>query len=37
MLAAVALAWWAQSHVLQPVDDDLYKIDTIGLSSLLTL
>jgi hypothetical protein len=37
MLAAVALAWWAQTHVLQPPEDDLYKIDAIGLSSLLTL
>jgi len=38
MLAAVALAWWAQTHVLNaPTDDDLIKIDSVGLSSLLTL
>ncbi|MEY2620982.1 MAG: hypothetical protein RIT26_802 [Pseudomonadota bacterium] len=38
MLAAVALAWWAQTHVLQaPGDDDLLKIDSVGMSSLLTL
>ena len=37
MLAAVALAWWAQTHVLQPVEDDLYNIDAVGMSSLLTL
>ena len=38
MLAAVALAWWAQTHVLPMVgDDDLYKIDAVGMSSLLTL
>lgn len=38
MLAAVALAWWAQTHVLNaPVEDDLIKIDAVGMSSLLTL
>lgn len=38
MLAAVALAWWSQAHLLPLVgEDDLYKIDAIGLSSLLTL
>lgn len=38
MLAAVALAWWAQTHVLQsPTEDELLKIDAVGLSSLLTL
>ncbi|MDI9331497.1 MAG: hypothetical protein QM527_09345 [Alphaproteobacteria bacterium] len=38
MLLAVALAWWAQTQVLQPtVEDELYKIDALGLSSLLTL
>lgn len=38
MLAAVALAWWAQTHVLNaPGDDDLLKIDAVGMSSLLTL
>ena len=38
MLAAVALAWWSQTHVLTPPsDDDLFKIDSVGMSSLLTL
>ncbi len=37
MLAAVALAWWAQTHVLQPVEDELFKIDTLGMASLLLL
>lgn len=38
MLAAVALAWWAQTHVLNaPGDDELLKIDAVGMSSLLTL
>jgi hypothetical protein len=38
MLAAVALAWWAQTHLLNtPQDDELLKIDSVGMSSLLTL
>jgi hypothetical protein len=39
MLAAVALAWWAQTHVLNtaPIEDELNKIDAVGMSSLLTL
>ncbi len=37
MLAAMALAWWAQTHVLQPVEEELFKIDAIGMSSLLLL
>jgi len=38
MLAAVALAWWAHTHVLSVYgDEDLLKIDSVGMSSLLTL
>jgi hypothetical protein len=38
MLAAVALAWWAQTQLLNaPTGDELLKIDSVGMSSLLTL
>lgn len=38
VLAGVVLVWWAQSQYMQSVsDEDLYKIDSVGMVSLLTL